>query len=167
MSDATLSRVSGDLLAVLDGGMVVDEETGEITADVSDLAALQMRLEDKLDGCATWLRHMEAQAAEIRAEEKRLSERRKSLERALGSYRGYMASCVKQLPAERLKTPYNTVSVRRTKAVQVLDEAAVPDELMRVRTEAAPDKKAIRERLLSGEDVPGCALVVNESVSVR
>lgn len=166
-SDATLYRISSDLLAVLDGGMVVDEETGEITADLSDLCDLQMRLEDKLDGCATWLRHMEGQVDAIKAEEKRLAERRKSVEKALQSYRRYMVSAVKELPSERLKTAYNTVSVRHTKAVQVLDEGAAPEELMRVKVEKSPDKKAIREKLMAGGEVPGCALVVNESLNVR
>lgn len=164
---SSLYNISSSLLAVLESGMQVDEETGEIIADVSDLAKLQMKLEDKLDGTVSWLRKMQAEVDYIKAEEKRFSERRKSLEKALDSYEGYVLDNVKKLPSERLKTPLNTISVHHSSRVDVLDDESIPERLMRVKTEKAPDKKAIKTELMAGNDVPGCALVVTESLQIK
>lgn len=167
MAGKSLFRMTDELRTVLEGGIVFDEETGEITADLDDLKALQVATEDKLDGCVDWIRHLDASIEEHKTEEERLRRRRKGLEAAKERYRAYMLASVKMLPDQRMRTAFNDVSVRHTKSVQVLDQDAVPDGYMRVKIEASPNKKEIREALLNGEEVPGCALVVNESLSVR
>ena len=44
-----------------------DMETGEIL-DVQQLDALQMQLEDKLEGIGCWIKNLEAEAAAYKAE---------------------------------------------------------------------------------------------------
>ena len=45
----------------------MDMETGEIL-DVQQLDALQMQLEDKLEGIGCWIKNLEAEAAAYKAE---------------------------------------------------------------------------------------------------
>lgn len=63
------------------------------------------------------------------------------------------------------KTPFGTVSVVRVAPkAEVIDEAALPEDLLRVKT--APDMKAIKARLDKGEPVAGARLS-NGSITVR
>ena len=47
------------------------------------------------------------------------------------------------------------------------DVALLPEGLLRVKTTTEPDKTAIKAALKSGQDVAGCSLVVNLSVSIK
>jgi hypothetical protein len=67
----------------------------------------------------------------------------------------------------RVVLPEATLSIRAGQPrVIITDEAALPPDCVRVRTE--PDKVAIKDRLMRGEPVPGATLSNSESVlSVR
>lgn len=63
------------------------------------------------------------------------------------------------------KTPFGTVSlVNLAPKAEITDEAALPEDLLRVKT--APDMKAIKARLDKGEPVAGARLS-NGSITVR
>lgn len=59
------------------------------------------------------------------------------------------------------------MSFRRSKAVCVLDEAAVPAEYMTEMTTRTPNKTAIAALLKTGTAVPGCELVERVKPSVK
>lgn len=59
---------------------------------------------------------------------------------------------------KKLELPEATLSIRNNpqQIVGDIDADALPDELCRIKRE--PDKKKIRDALLAGQQVPGCAL---------
>ena len=57
--------------------------------------------------------------------------------------------------------------VRGDDGVEILDEAQIPPEYLRTKTESAPDKKAIKAALESGLDVPGADLSFGKNALVR
>lgn len=57
------------------------------------------------------------------------------------------------------------LQTHRTVAVEVDDVAELPAELTRVRVD--PDKRAIKEELQAGREIPGARLLERESLSVR
>lgn len=164
-SPTSLYAISGDLLAVIENGIVFDEETGEVYFDEGDVDALAERLADKVEAVQVVSREKRGRADFLRREAKRLESTARALENAADSLDAYAVKCVS--PLGRIETAHYTIGTRTTDAVQVLDESAVPSDYLRVKTSMSVDKAAVKRDLKAGVDVPGCALVKNVHLSVR
>ena len=162
---ATLYELSNNLAAVIDGGFVIDEETGEIIYDATDIERLEATYIDKVEGCALYVKDLEALASAIKAEEKALADRRRVLENKARRLREYiLANIIEQ---RKIETPRVSLSCRTSKAVEVLDVDALPDQFTRTETTVKPDKRAIKEAIEAGEHVNGAALVVNQNLQIK
>jgi hypothetical protein len=49
-------------------------------------------------------------------------------------------------------------------SVRIDDDAAIPSQLLTVKTTTAPDKAAIKRQIEAGEHVPGAALVRGDDI---
>lgn len=69
----------------------------------------------------------------------------------------------------KVERPLATLSlVSGRVSVRITDEAAIPTQLLTVKTVTAPDKAAIKAQIEAGETVPGAELVRgDETLSVR
>ncbi len=152
---------------VLDGMFAVDEETGEVFAGAEGAEALGEALADKVDACACYLKEIEAEADAIRAEEERLAGRRRALRARAERFRDYMAICMQNARERRVETPRAVVSLRRTRAVEVYDFDALPEQFVNVKTETKPDRRAIGDAIKAGREVPGARTIERDSLSVR
>ena len=149
---------------------LVDEETGEIL-DVDSLHELHMERERKIENVACWMKNISAEMDAIRAEEKRLAERRKSLERKHTSLTNYLADA---LGGEKFETARCVVNFRKTTSVAVSDmrataEWAESNGMADLVTYAAPtiSKAELAKLLKEGREIPGCTLEHNVSMSVK
>ena len=86
------------------------------------------------------------------------------LKRRIDSLKHYLTDA---LGGQNFSSDRCKVSFRRSKAVRVLDEAAVPAEYMTEMTTRAPNKTAIAALLKTGTAVPGCELVERVNPSVK
>lgn len=163
----TLYQISQEYMAVLEGGMVIDEDTGEIIFDSTNLDELKAAYEDKLEACALYLKNLESDAEAIKAEEKALAERRRTIERKADRMRDYVSSCVQDVAGCKFETPRVSLSLRKSKRVEVFDLGAVPGEYVVRKETLQPDKKAIKVAISRGDDVPGAELRENWSLQVR
>lgn len=163
----TLYQISQEYMAVLEGGMVVDEETGEIIFDDTDLDDLQAAFEDKLEACALYLKNLESDAEAIKAEEKSMADRRRVIERKADRMKRYVRDCVGDMDGQRFETPKVALSMRRSKIVDVWDCDEVPEKYLVRKQTVQPDKKAIKKAIESGENIPGAAIVENWSLQVK
>lgn len=161
----TLYQISSDYMAVLDGGMVIEEETGEIIFDSTNLDDLKAAYEDKLEACALYLKNLESDAEAIKAEEKALADRRRTIERKAERMRDYVSSCVQDVAGCKFETPRVSLYLRKSKRVEVFDLGAVPGEYVVRKETVQPDKKAIKDAIGSGDSVPGA--VVRECFSLQ
>lgn len=161
----TLYQISSDYMAVLDGGMVVEEETGEIIFDSTNLDELKAAYEDKLEACALYLKNLESDAEAIKAEEKALADRRRTIERKAERMMDYVSSCVQDVAGCKFETPRVSLSLRKSKRVEVFDLGSIPGEYVVRKETIQPDKKAIKDAIGSGYSVPGA--VVRECFSLQ
>lgn len=58
----SLYEISNDLVTVINGGMVVNEETGEITFDSENLEELELAFNDKVESVALFIKNLEAES---------------------------------------------------------------------------------------------------------
>ena len=160
---ATLYEIKADLEHVLDGGLIVDEETGEVLFDSENLEQLQAAYEEKLEAVGLFIKNLESDAAAIREEEKKLAARRHVMENKAKRLREYMLLNLGD--GEKVKTARIEIGTRYTEAVHVDDDAEVPEEYMRIKAE--PNKTALKAALKNGVEIPGVQMVRNRSLQVK
>ena len=141
----------------------IDPETGELL-DEDALEDLQMERTQKIKNVALWLKNLNASAAAYKAERDAFDERMKQAQKKAESLKRYLANA---LGGEKFVTDECAVSFRKSTAINVLDEAAIPAAYMAEKVTRSPDKTAIKAAIKGGEDVPGVALVENLSVQIK
>src|SRR5699024_976008 len=88
-------------------------------------------IEDKADGYAKVIRNIEAQAQAIKEEEKRLSNRRKSLENSIKRMKKSLEEVMIQHDKRRIKTDLFTFNIQDNPAsVKVIDEDKIPKDYL-------------------------------------
>lgn len=164
---ATLYELSDAIRQVIARGFALDEETGEITFDETNLDELRLMFREKAEACALYVKDQRALAKAIRDEERSLAERRRSAERRADRVERYLLAHIDELPDRRLETPRVALSTRRSTAVEVVNDGMVPDEYMTYKTTKTVNRDAIRKALKAGESVPGCHLEERTNVIIR
>jgi hypothetical protein len=105
----------------------------------------------------------------LKAEEKRLADRRRALENKRDNIKRYIQTQMEKVGLDKIKSPLLTVSIQNNPpAVQIADEKLIPARFLTIIPEQkVPDKKAIAEVLKSGEEVPGASLTQGKSLRIR
>lgn len=157
----TLYQINQQIEEAFYSGM--DPETGEIIGDLSSLDALQIAREEKIENICLFYKNLMSDAEAIRAEEKKLAERRRACENHAERLKKYLAD---NLQGEAFKTPRAAVSYRRSTSVNVTDLWAIPEEYLKME-DPKPIKTEIAKALKAGKEVTGAELVESQSMSIR
>lgn len=164
---ATLYELDRAIEQVIEHGFSWDDETGEVMFDESDLESLQVALSDKLEACGIWLKNQKALADAIKAEEKALSDRRKSIEKRLERMYGYVLRCLMKTPKQKLETPMVALSTRKSTRTIIDDESEVPEEFTEQVVTVKVNKAEIGKALKSGREVSGAHLETSQNLQVK
>ena len=132
-----------------------DSETGEII-DFEKLDALIMEKNIKIENIALWIKDLEALVKAIEEQEKAFRERKEKLKRKIERLKMYLAYV---LNGEKFSTDKCAVSFRKSKAVEIRDEAAIPAEYYTEKVARSVNKVTIAASLKAGIPVAGCELV--------
>ncbi len=154
--------------------LLVDPETGELLPDenlLAQLDALQMERSRILEYLAKLVLNTRSQMSALKEEEKRLKERRASLERKDDRL---MAILDRECAGQKTDCGVATVCYRKTTRVEVGDDATAVSWLManshnNCYKVPAPElsKSEVKKLLATGTEVPGVALVQDLSCSLR
>lgn len=142
----------------------VDPETGEIF-DLEWLDKLQMERERKIENVLCWVKNLESDAEQIKAEEKALADRRKSAEAKADRLRSYIGGI---LNGEKFQTPKVSVSWRKSDGVVIdnLNELMKEDDYLTYK-EPEPNKSKIKAAIKAGVVVPGAHLEERHNMSIK
>lgn len=151
-----------------------DPETGEVTATediLNELDTLQMERSRILEYLAKLVLNCRAEATSIKAEEKRLAERRHSLEDRDARL---MQILDRECAGQKTDCGVATVNYRATSRVDVSDSRKAISWLKRhkytdcYRTpEPEVNKTDIKKLLSAGKKIPGVTLVQDRSCSLK
>lgn len=168
MSLFDLSQQFYTLRDILENDVEFNEETGEIIDNSETInklfEELELSLNDKLDNCQKWILENSAKVEALKKESKRLNDKAKAIENKTDRLKELMKLSL-VASGKTIKTDIFTFSLRKSKAVQVADENELPRNYVRIEKKA--DKKAIKEALENGIEIPGCSFVDNVSLSVK
>lgn len=140
----------------------IDMETGEIIAP-EKLESLQMDKHEKLRNIAFVALNATADAKAYEEQEKKFAARKKA---AKATVEWAKATLTRELGGEKMKEAEFTVSYRKSEAVEIADEAAVPDEF-RIPQPDKIDKTAIKAALKGGAVIAGAQIVERQNIQIK
>ncbi|QEK11664.1 siphovirus Gp157 family protein [Crassaminicella thermophila] len=130
------------------------------------LGELQEEFNVKAENICKLIKSIDLEAKAVKEEEKRLADRRKVLENRVLYLKEYLDSNMKAIGVKKIKGNIFTLSIQKNPAnVNIHTTDAIPKEYIVVKEEF--DKKAIKEALKRGIEVPGAELKQTESLRIR
>ena len=160
----SLYSITGDLLTVIEGGMVVDMENGVILFDADNLEELEGEYLDKLEACGLYCKNEQADIDAIKEEEKRLADRRRIKENKVKRLKEYMLQSMEVTDTKKLDTPKVYISTRKSQKVIIDNESKIPRQFIKV-TESV-NKTEIKKALKNG-DVDGAHMEESVNLTLR
>jgi hypothetical protein len=145
-----------------------DAETngGEIADDMAEeLEGLEMERTVKIENIACYVKNLDAEAEAIKAEEKRLAERRKTAENKAVRLREYLALALHGedvYSSARVK-----LSWRKSETVEIENVDDLPEDYRRIKTVVEADKTAIKQAIKAGEDIAGAFLMERRNLQIK
>ena len=152
---------------ILEDGFSVDEETGEILFDESDLNALNAEISEKIENVACYIKNLTADISALKEEERNLNTRRKQKERKIDSLKGYINYAMELSGRKSLESPRCKVSYRKSSSVEVPDINALDKDYVTETIEIKPNKVAIKEALKEGKTVEGAEIVERQNLLIK
>lgn len=137
----------------------------EVVADT--LEALEGELVQKGQAVAAFALNLGAEIEAIKAVEKRISERRKALEKREQRMRDYLRDNMERCGITEIKAVDGSFTAKLAKgrpSVVVDDESLIPDDSSYVRWKREVSKTAIAEAIKNGQDVPGAHIEIKPSL---
>lgn len=110
---------------------------------------------------------IKAQIEALQGEEDRLLQVVKRKESAINSMRYRLGEYIDACGGEKQKGITYTAYWKKTSAVKITDESALPSEYMTVKTTSQPNKAAIKAALDAGQIVPGAEIEITKGVQIR
>ena len=134
------------------------------------LEALSGELLKKGEAVAAFTLNLGAEIDAIKAVEKRISDRRKALEKRADNLREYLRTNMEKAGISEIKALDGSFTAKLGKgrpSVVIDDETALPDDSDYVRWTKAPNKTAIAEAIKAGKEVPGAHLEIKPTITIK
>lgn len=163
---ASLYEINKEYLEALNN-FTVNEETGEIIFNEELINQLNDDFKTKIDNIACYIKDLQALSEAIKTEKSALDERLKSNDKKVESLKDYIANGLKTWNYDKLETPRNKLSFRKSTSVFIENESTVPSQFIKTVTTEKIDKKAIGEALKKGEVIDGCYLQENNNLQIK
>ena len=167
-----LYEIDNGILELLEYGFnreCVDEETGEINAELAAkyLEELQLERGVKIENIAVYVKSLTSEADAIKAEEKRLKERREAKERKAERLREYLKWSMLALHESKFESARVALSFRTSKQVVVEDINKLDKAYLKEKVEYSADKTAIKKAIESGETVDGAYIEEKQNLNIK
>lgn len=160
-----LYELTGNYTTVL--SMIEDSDVPS-EAMIDTLESINDAIEVKAEGIGKMLRMLDADIEALKAEEKRLADRRKTIENKQKQIKDYVRYQLEVAGLTEIKSPLITVKVQNNPpAVEIVDRDAIPRQFIKTTIVEDVDKNAIKEALKNGEEVPGAVLLQGKSLRIR
>lgn len=143
-------------------------EEGEDEAKFTDtLESLEDAIEDKAEAYFYIIRNVESDIESIKAEEKRLADKRRAAENKMRRLKDNLQYSMEAVDKPKIKTPLFTANIQKNApSVDVFNEELIPRSYYEAK-EPQLNKKALLTALKDGQDIPGASIKQTESLRLR
>lgn len=130
------------------------------------LESIDLAIEDKIEQTGRVIQNMKAEAEALKNEEKRLADKRKSIEIAIDRLKANIENGLATTGKDKLKTDLFTFAMQNSApSVKVTDESLLPKRFY-VPVDPRLDKTLLKEEL-KNSDLPGAELVQDRHLRIR
>jgi phage host-nuclease inhibitor protein Gam len=144
--------------------MMLDESIDQ-EAIQDTIEAIEGGIEEKADNYAYIIKELDAQADMLKKEADRLSQKVTYIKNNKDRLKSNLLCAMVGTGKTKFKTDKHSFSIRKNKAVEILDENLIPEKYLAVDIKVL--KTDIRNAIESGVKVKGAVIVERESLSIR
>jgi len=131
------------------------------------LESINLEIEDKLENIGKVIRNLEAESAAFKEEEKRLADKRKTIDNNIKNLKLYAEQSLKATGQRKVKAGLFTFNIQKNPpSIDITDKDLIPQKYY-VPVEPKLDKQTIKDLLKNGENIPGVELVQGESLRFK
>jgi hypothetical protein len=145
-------------------------ENPDIPQDVinKSLEEVEEDFNVKAENICKLIKSVELEAKAIKEEERRLADRRKSLEHRVVNLKAYLNGTMTAIGAKKIKGNIFTLSIQKNPhKVVIKDEELIPGDYVIVEKIIDIDKKGLLAALKAGEKIEGAELIQTESLRIK
>lgn len=163
MTALTLYQCAADVQAALD--YYFDSETER----EDTLEAVIGQFEVKAQSVIGYIKNQETTEGMLEEHIRQMTEKLKVIKARNQSLKDYLERNMLAAGIKEIKADDGTfkASFRKSKAVDVFDEAQIPAEFMRERVTVVPDKTAIKKAIESGQEVAGAKIEERLNLQIK
>lgn len=158
MSLPSLYQITDDMIKLMESEEVSDEQIEQTFG----------ALTEKANHVCHFMADLSGEIAKFKAEEERISARRKAMEAKHQRLKDYVKQSMDRLGIDKLEAGTFTVSLQKSPpAVVVEDKLKIPARFWKIIPESSElDKAKLKEALQKGE-VPGAKLEAGQYIRIR
>lgn len=165
----TLYEISESVLEAVNN-LQIDEETGEVI-NIEQLDAVQAEFNEKAENVACYIKNRLSDITALKAEEKALAERRKSIEKETERLKKYLKESMQTVGKDKVSTARADISFRKSTSVNVDDEFLTwamdnHDEYLKY-DDPKVNKTALKQAIQDGADIPYARIQTNLNLQIK
>ena len=153
------------LYEITDAYLSLDEaeKTEEI---IKVLDGIKDEFDKKAENTVKVIRNFEADIQALRDEEKRLADKRRSLEKKKKDLKEYLYFNMERLNLRKVNAGIFDINIQKNpQSIKILDEATIPDKYKIASYRI--DKKTLKDDIKNGVEIEGAQLVQTEGIRIR
>lgn len=144
----------------------LEAQDGELTEqDFAELDGIEEDFTEKANNYAGLIKELEAESKALSDAAKSFKERAERKANTADYLRERLKKAMEFIGKDKVETINAVVSFRRSQSVEIVNDKEIPEAFLKVSY--AVDKAAIKDRLKSGEIVPGAVLKENRSLQIK
>lgn len=143
-------------------------EDGELDQEIlqDTLEGINGEIEEKADGYAKVMKNLQKDIDGLKAEEKRIADKRKVIENSIKSMKQTLGNAMVMTGKTKFKTDLFSFGIQKNAPSLIVDdESLVGEEFVKISTSL--DKTAIKNALKAGIEVQGVHFEQSESLRIR
>lgn len=145
----------------------IEDAEGEITPEIDQALTLtQNQLQEAAINIASVIKTFDYNRDIVTVEIDRLTNLKNKITKSKELLKSRLSQSMQQFGIERIDSPTLTISFRRSKAVEIIDELEIPAAYFN-QPPPKPDKTAIKEAIQRGEEVSGAELVERLNLQIK
>lgn len=142
------------------------EDGGEGLEDT--LEAINLAIEDKLENIAKVIKNLEADVDGFKQEEKRLADRRQSIENNIKNLKQYAENTMIVTGNKKIKAGLFTFAIQKNPpSVEIANEDLIPEKYKKTVTTTTIVKKDLLDALKEGQVIEGATIKQGKSLRIR
>lgn len=140
---------------------------GDIPEEAVNDTLESLGVEGKIEDYCHVIGQFNADVVMLDNEIERLKAKKDAAKKGIDRMKAALSEYMRATNTEKTKAGTFALSFRKSEAVVIKDEAAIPAEFIKTKTTTAPDKTAIKAAIKNGQEIAGAELQVNQNLQIK